>query len=45
MKVKNIKRVGKKPVYDLSVNSDIYDDQHYVLENGIITQFKLFCTQ
>ena len=37
MKVKNIKRVGKKPVYDLSVNSDIYDDQHYVLENGIIT--------
>ena len=37
MKVKNVKAVGRKPVYDLSVNSDDYDEQHYVLENGVIT--------
>lgn len=37
MKVTEIKPVGRKPVYDLSVNSDNYDDQHYVLENGVFT--------
>lgn len=33
MKIVNIKHVGKKPVYDLSVE----DVQHYVLENGVVT--------
>ena len=33
MKIKSIKAVGKKEVYDLSVA----DVEHYVLENGIIT--------
>lgn len=33
MKIKSIKRVGKKPVYDISV----VDAEHYVLENGVIT--------
>ena len=37
MKVKSVRAVGRKPVYDLSVNSDDYDEQHYVLENGVIT--------
>lgn len=37
MKVTAIKPVGRKPVYDLSVNSDDYDEQHYVLENGVVT--------
>lgn len=37
MKVKSIKSVGRKPVYDLSVNSNNYDEQQYVLENGVIT--------
>ena len=37
MKVKSVRNVGRKPVYDLSVNSDEYDDQHYVLENGVVT--------
>lgn len=33
MKIVNIKKVGKKEVYDLSVK----DAEHYVLENGVIT--------
>lgn len=37
MKITAIKAVGKKPVYDISVNSDDYDKQQYVLENGVIT--------
>tara|TARA_R110002096_G_scaffold69149_1_gene166351 strand:- start:25798 stop:26340 length:543 start_codon:yes stop_codon:yes gene_type:complete len=37
MKVVKINAVGKLPVYDLSVNSEIYDEQQYVLENGVIT--------
>lgn len=37
MKVTQIKSVGRKPVYDLSVNSDNYDEQHYILENGVVT--------
>jgi len=37
MKIKTIKQVGRKPVYDLSINSDDYDEQHYILENGIVT--------
>jgi len=37
MKVINVKSIGKKPVYDLSVNSDDYDEQYYVLENGVIS--------
>jgi hypothetical protein len=37
MKIKTIKPVGRKPVYDLSINSDNYDEQHYILENGVVT--------
>jgi len=37
MKIKMIKPIGRKPVYDLSINSDDYDEQHYILENGIVT--------
>jgi hypothetical protein len=37
MKIVNVKSVGKLPVYDLSVNSDDYDKQQYVLENGVVT--------
>lgn len=33
MKIKSVKAVGKKEVYDLSVA----DVEHYVLENGIVT--------
>ena len=33
MKIVSIKKVGKKPVYDLSVE----DQEHYVLENGVVT--------
>lgn len=37
MKVKVIKPVGKLPVYDLSVNTEEYDEQQYILENGVVT--------
>ena len=37
MKIRSIRSVGKLPVYDLSVNSDNYDEQQYVLENGVVT--------
>lgn len=37
MKVKSIRSVGHKPVYDLSINSDNYDEQQYVLKNGVVT--------
>lgn len=33
MKISSIKKVGKKPVYDLSVA----EVEHYVLKNGVIT--------
>jgi hypothetical protein len=33
MKIKSIKSVGKKEVYDISVQ----DVEHYVLENGVVT--------
>jgi hypothetical protein len=33
MKIQSIKKVGKKPVYDLSVE----EVQHYVLKNGVVT--------
>jgi hypothetical protein len=33
MKITNIKHVGKKEVFDLSVK----DGEHYILENGIVT--------
>ena len=33
MKVTSIKNVGRKPVYDLSVDKA----EHYVLENGVVT--------
>lgn len=33
MKIKNIKAVGRRPVYDLSVQ----EVEHYVLKNGVVT--------
>ena len=33
MKIKSIKKIGKKEVYDISVK----DVEHYVLENGVVT--------
>ena len=33
MKISSIKKVGKKPVYDLSVS----EVEHYVLKNGVVT--------
>lgn len=33
MKIKSIKPVGRKPVYDISVE----DVHHYVLDNGVVT--------
>lgn len=33
MKIKSIKPVGRKPVYDLSVS----EVEHYVLKNGVVT--------
>ena len=33
MKIKSIKAIGKKPVYDISVK----DAEHYILENGVVT--------
>jgi hypothetical protein len=33
MKIKNIKPIGKRKVYDLSVK----DAEHYVLENGVVS--------
>lgn len=35
--IKSIKHVGKLPVYDISIKSDNYDEQQYVLTNGIIS--------
>jgi len=37
MKIRNIKAIGKRPVYDITVNSSNYDEQQYVLENGVIS--------
>lgn len=33
MKINNIKKIGPKPVYDISVE----EAQHYILENGVVT--------
>jgi len=37
LKVTNITRVGRLPVYDISVAAKDYDQQNYVLENGAVT--------
>ena len=37
MRIKNIKALGNLPVYDITVNSNDYDKQHYILENGVIS--------
>jgi hypothetical protein len=37
MKVQSIKNIGPRPVYDLSIDTEVYDDQHYVLKNGVVT--------
>lgn len=33
MQIKSIKKIGKRPVYDISVK----EAEHYVLENGVVT--------
>lgn len=33
MKIKNIKKIGKLPCYDISVK----DAEHYILENGVVS--------
>lgn len=37
MKIASIRKVGRKPVYDLSLDTPVYNKQHYVLKNGVIT--------
>jgi len=37
MKVANINKIGRKPVYDLTLDTEDYDKQHYVLKNGVVT--------
>jgi len=37
MKIVNIKKLDKMPVYDLTVDSKEYDTQNYILENGVVT--------
>lgn len=37
MKIQSVKKVGRKPVYDLSLDTKDYDKQHYVLKNGVVT--------
>lgn len=37
MKIKSVKSVGTKPVYDLSIDSENYDEQQYVLDNGVVS--------
>lgn len=37
MRVQSIKPVGCMPVYDLSIDTENYDEQHYVLKNGVVT--------
>jgi hypothetical protein len=37
MKIQSIRPVGPMPVYDLSIDSEVYDEQHYVLKNGVVT--------
>lgn len=37
MKITNVENVGRQKVYDITVSSENYDDQHYVLENGVVT--------
>jgi hypothetical protein len=37
MKIKSVKNVGHMPVYDLSIDNENYDEQNYILENGVVT--------
>lgn len=37
IKIKSIKCIGTKPVYDLTIDNQDYDSQNYVLENGVIS--------
>ena len=37
LRISKITPVGKLPVYDISINSDDYDEQQYILENGVIS--------
>lgn len=37
MKIKSVKSVGIKPVYDMTIDTDNYDKQQYTLENGVIS--------
>jgi len=42
MKIKNIRSVGQLPVYDLSIATNEYDEQQYVLENGVVSHIQEF---
>jgi hypothetical protein len=37
MQISLVRSIGRRSVYDLSIDSENYDDQHYVLENGVVT--------
>ena len=37
MKIKSVTAVGRMPVYDLSINSEKYDEQQYILKNGVVS--------
>lgn len=37
MKIKSVKSVGVKPVYDMTINTNDYDKQQYTLENGVVS--------
>ena len=37
MKIKSVKSVGKKEVFDLTIDTDEYDKQQYTLANGVVS--------
>lgn len=37
LKIKSVKSVGKKEVFDLTIDTDEYDKQQYTLANGVVS--------
>lgn len=37
MRIHSIRPVGKRPVHDLTIDTEVFDHQNYVLGNGVIT--------
>lgn len=37
MQVKSVRPVGRRKVYDITVDREDYNGQNYALENGVIT--------